>query len=121
MSTRTVRVDSSFDVLMRLHVDGEDSVRADYSAIAWRVLSADDATQYDAGGSLTVADVVFDTLQEDGRWAEDNTGYNFRHTIPHTVFGDVGEYVIEYTFTTTDGNEHIDVYFVAAVGATTSL
>lgn len=106
---------------MRLHVGGEDSTQADYSAIEWRVLNADDSTQYNAGGSLTVSSVVFDTMQTDGRWVEDDTGYNFRHTIAQTVLTAQGGYVIEYTFTTADSREHVEVYFVTAVGPTTEV
>ena len=54
--------------------------------------------------NLTVADVVFDTLQTDSRWSKDSTGYNFRWDAPASVFaeGD-GQYGIDFLFTPTSG------------------
>jgi hypothetical protein len=107
--------------MARVHVAGELITKADISSIAWRVLDASDETQYDAGGSLAVASVVFDEPQTDGRWVEDSTGYNFRHDVAHAVLDDVGSYLFVYTFTTTGGSQFIERVEVNAVGLSTSL
>ena len=60
--------------------------------------------------------VVFDTLQTDGRWSLDSTGYNFRHDIGTTTFTTGGEYVIQYTVTPSGGNAVIVPVSVSVKG-----
>jgi len=94
--------------------DGAAVVRADISSASYSVYLLDDqdadgraAVSGHAGVSLTVADVVFDTLQTDARWTVDATGYNFRHTIDVSVgaaFAVAGRrYLVEYQLTPAAG------------------
>ena len=59
------------------------------------------------GVSLTVANVIFDTLQTDERWTRDDTGYNFRHALDvstHAAFAEAGrDYLVEYRLTPVFG------------------
>ena len=60
------------------------------------------------GVALTVADLIYDTLQEDDLWGDkDETGYNFRHTVDisaNQAFEFVGRaYRVEFTLTPTSG------------------
>ena len=71
--------------------------------------------------SLTVADVVYDTLQTDARWTADSTGYNFRHDIAAAVFATGGHrYRIEYKFTPATGSVFWLVYEITAKSLRTS-
>jgi len=60
-------------------------------------------------GSLTVSDVIFNTLQTDDRWTEDDTGYNFRHTpiiSANEAFATAGKnYLVEYILTPVTGQK----------------
>ncbi len=118
---KTVRTNSTFSNLARIHADGENITQADLSSIAYVVLNADDGTTYNAGGSVTVSAAVFDTLQTDGRWTEDDTGYNFRHDVPHTIITAVGQYVFKYTFTLSGGSQFVTTAEVQAVNVTTPI
>ena len=57
--------------------------------------------------TLTVADVIFSTLQTDPMWTVDAIGYNFRHVLDvsaHPAFAIAGRrYLIEYQLTPTVG------------------
>jgi len=56
-------------------------------------------------GTLTVADVVFDTLQTDDRWTKDDQGYNFRWQAPADAFPNGNkQYRVEIAFTETGGS-----------------
>ena len=62
-------------------VTGSDAVaitQAAIASIAYAVYDLADTSAAVDSGTLTVADVVFDSLQTDARWTEDSTGYNFR-------------------------------------------
>ena len=68
--------------------DAAEIAQADISSIAYSVYGRDpdcEDTQTVVSGhdgvTLTVASVVFDTLQTDSRWTVDTTGYNFRFEI----------------------------------------
>lgn len=51
-----------------------------------------------------VAATVFDTLQTNNGWTQDDTGYNFRHAIDSAAFPTEGRvYEVVYTFTPTSG------------------
>lgn len=74
-----------------------------------------------AGTSLTVSDVVFDTLQTDARWTQDATGYNFRHTIAASVLAAPAHlYRAEYKFTPTSGEVFWVVAEILTLGVSTS-
>jgi len=59
--------------------------------------------------SLTVANVVYDTLQE---WDKDATGYNFAETLDNSLFTEAGDWGVRYTFVTTGGTDSVVWFFV---------
>jgi hypothetical protein len=63
------------------------------------------------GVALTVAGVIYNTLQTGGLWTLDAVGYNFRHEIDVTTseaFPKAGvEYQIRYELTPTAGQKSI--------------
>ena len=65
-----------------------------------------------ASASLTVSDVVFDTLQNDARWTEDTTGFNFRYEVPAAAFPAAGHHRVEFKFTPSTG----EVFFLTFEG-----
>ena len=105
--TGCVAEDSTFAVMLRLQVDGVNATQSVLSSITWKAWDERDTATAHASGTLTVSSVVFDTLQTDGRWSADATGYNFRHDITQATFTDPGRYLIEYTVTMTGGNSFI--------------
>ena len=105
--TGCVAEDSTFAVMLRLQVDGVNATQSVLSAITWKAWDEQNTGVVHASGTLTVSSVVFDTLQTDGRWTADSTGYNFRHDITQATFTDPGRYLIEYTVTMTGGNSFI--------------
>ena len=64
--------------------------------------------------ALTIANVVYDTLQTDEPWTYDDTGYNFRDTPPYSIFDAAGTWKVKYIFTTTGGTRSV-VWFVLNV------
>lgn len=100
--------------------DGDDILQADISSIAYTAYLLD-ASNPDArtaitghsAVSLTVADVIFDTLQTD----EYSSNFNFSHTPPigtTNLFTIAGrDYLIEYTITPTSGEKIIVRFRVA--------
>lgn len=86
---------------------GADVVRSDISTIRYTVYLLDDqnadsrtAVTGHADIALTVASVLFDTLQTDAIWTVDATGYNFRHVLDvsaQQAFAVAGQrYLVEY-------------------------
>lgn len=97
--------------------DAANITQSDISTGVYSVYLLDDqdsdsrtAVTGHAAVSLTVADVIFDTLQtEDDRWTEDSTGYNFRYTLDvssNEAFAIAGRnYLIEFTLTPASGQK----------------
>lgn len=94
--------------------DAANIVQADISTITYSIFLLDDqeadsrtAVAEHQDVDVAVADTIFDTLQTDGRWTEDATGYNFRHTVDvssNAAFAVAGRrYLIEYKLTPGSG------------------
>ncbi len=102
--------DGDVTEMARFQVNGANGTQADVTSIVRKIFnrSASNA-EVGSSASLTVADVVFDTLQEasaGGRWTKDSTGYNFKDRVPATKFADGGEtYRVEYLFTGSGGEK----------------
>ena len=79
-----------------------DIASIDYSIYLLEADEPDSRTVVEGhdGVSLTVGEVIFDTLQTDARWTRDTIGYNFRHTIDvstYMAFALAGrDYLVEY-------------------------
>lgn len=83
--------------------DGDAIQQADVSSIAYAVRDITDPSTTVASGSLTVASVVYDTLQTDD-WTVDSTGYNFMTTLSGTCFPSGDKiYRVEVVFTMASG------------------
>lgn len=96
--------------------DGEDIAQADFSTITYTTI--DRKTEIiSASGSLTIADVVFDTLQtSDARWTKNATGYNFAFTLPATALPTAGRlYEVDVEFTPTSGSAWATKYLIRTV------
>ena len=89
---------------------GADIVQADLSAVRYTVFLLDDqdpdsrtAVANHTDITLSVAQVIFDSLQLDPLWTVDEIGYNFRHVLdvsPHPAFSIAGRnYLVEYQLT----------------------
>ena len=94
--------------------DAEPVTIADVNSIEYAVYLLDDQDPDDrteveghADVTLTVADVLFNSLQTDSLWTVDATGYNFRHTpdiSTYPAFDVAGRrYLIEYRLTPAVG------------------
>lgn len=84
--------------------DGATIVQRDMDTIRRTIYNKATGELIQQGQPLTVADIVFDTLQTDDRWTADAIGYNFRDDIPAAKFADGdATYRIEYKFTPVDG------------------
>jgi hypothetical protein len=69
--------------------------------------------------SITVSDVIFDTLQTTALWTKDSTGFNFKHALPATAFPTGNNvYRVEYKFTPTAGAVFYVVFQVTAEATT---
>ena len=111
----TVFKNASATLLGRI-VDGDGNAiqQADLSSITYSVYLLDDSDPDAAtvvaghdGASLTIADVIFDTLQTGGIWDVDATGYNFKHILDvstNQAFAEAARnYQIRYELTPTSG------------------
>lgn len=91
--------------------DAANIVQADIASIARNVFIG--STLNSGPTALTVATVVFDTLQTDARWSVDSTGYNFRDDVGAAIFAAGSTlYRLEYAFTPASG-EVFQVVFEA--------
>lgn len=87
--------------------EGRFLQQADVSSITAKVYNLDvSETTVDTDlGSLTIANVILDTVDDSGEiWTPDDIGYNFRHQIADTVFVSPGStYRVEYKVTLVGG------------------
>lgn len=109
-----VNEDSAFSLMARVSADGSDVQQADVSSISWEVFNAETQASV-SSGSLTVSDVVFDTLQTNDLWSYDGSGYNFRHQVAQSVLTSPGRYRFEHLFTLSTGNAFFIEPFVVTV------
>lgn len=94
--------------------DGQPIVQADIASAKYIVYLLDDqdadartaVTGHD-DVSLTVSEVIFDSLQTGGLWTVDETGYNFRHGLDvsaNQAFTIAGRrFLVEHRLTPTSG------------------
>lgn len=83
---------------------GSAIVQADVSSIAYSVYDKSDTTTATTTGTLTVSDVIYNTLQTDSRWGKDATGYNFGWNVPASIFAAGNKtYRIEVKITPSSG------------------
>ena len=83
---------------------GSAIVQADVSSIAYSVYDKSDTSTATTTGTLTVGDVIYNTLQTDSRWGKDATGYNFGWNVPASIFAAGNKtYRIEVKITPSSG------------------
>lgn len=69
-----------------VQADGTLMTRSDFASLAYEIVDDDANGQVLASGSLTVADVVYDTAQTGGGWPAAWDGYNFAWPVASTIF-----------------------------------
>jgi hypothetical protein len=114
--------DSGFHLMARITIhDASNAQQADISSISLQVWDIDRDFQVGATENLTVANVVFDTLQTDARWTADSTGYNFRYTGTAAQVSKGGStYRYEFKITPASGEVYHIVFDVPTIELKTS-
>jgi hypothetical protein len=94
--------------------DGSLITQADVTSIAWNVVdeSAEPAASVDSG-SLTVADVIYDTAQSGDNWPYTD-GYNFAYQFPASKFPNANRnYCVQILVTPASGEVyHIGPFYL---------
>ncbi len=91
----------------------QSDVTGNYTVTVYRYNNSTPGTAVYTDSSVLVSSTIFDTLQTDGYWDVDATGYNFRHSF--VVGGSLPEfqggntYVAEYTIPLSSPTETIYV------------
>lgn len=112
--------DSGPTVLMRIVGQGGTNItQSDINTITYQVNnidSADSTTATASSTGLTVSSVVYNTLQRDALWKNedgeyiDDEGYNFKHALPASAFPVPSKlYHVKYRFTPASGEAWNDV------------
>ncbi len=111
--------DHSKELLGRVAgANAQPIAQADVSAIEYTIYALDSANEDDrtaveghTGEAVTIADVIYDTLQTDAKWSKDATGFNFAHEIDISsapAFAAAGvTYLVVYTFTPATGQPYV--------------
>lgn len=95
----SVFVGSSVTLLDRITgVDAANITQASVGTITYTIRENGSEV---ASESLTVSDVVFDSLSTGNGWTEDTTGWNFKWVVSGDNFASEGTYYIEIAITDT--------------------
>jgi hypothetical protein len=112
MLTITINEDSSCEYMARVQQGGTDITQAGITSISYKVFDTEDGSET-ATGTLTVSNVVYDSLQTDDRWSLDSNGYNFLHEPPASAFPEGGHtYQVEYLVTPASGQQWFEKFRV---------
>ena len=117
----TIYEDTGITCMSRILGDDASAItQATTSAITVAVFK-NTSTVATYTASLTVADVVFNSLQTDSRWDKDSTGYNWRYDVIASVFDDGdATYRLEFKFTPTSGSQYFVIFEIDTVEVFTS-
>ena len=98
--------DSGATLMARVKLESGYMQQSDITAINVRCSVKGAPGTITGNVNLTVADVVFDTLQTGWPWESDELGYNFRYSAPASFFpnGDT-RYLVEIKFSREDGGD----------------
>lgn len=87
--------------------------QASLTSVKYEVWDTATRTKVTAEQTLTIANVVFDTLQTSG-WSTDSTGYNFAVVLAGSNFPSNSTYQVEFKFTPASGETWIVPYVLTA-------
>jgi len=97
-------------------IDGNIIGQVNITGITFSVHELASGIEIVAPVALTVVNVVFNTLQNDGRWTKDSQGYNFLHEVAASVFSTSNiKYRVEYLFDPAAGEDYWAIFEVAVV------
>lgn len=109
-----VDLGDDFSILARIQIDRDNAkspvLQADLTSITRKVYLAGVLGDTD---TLTIADVIFDTIQTGTVWTKDTTGFNFKDALSHTLFAAAGEYRVQYTFVLTGSTQFVEWFYVS--------
>lgn len=97
--------------------DGAAILRAGITSITYTVydISQLSPTNIATGSPLTVANVIYDTLQTEDIWTADSTGYNFEYAVDADELPTGGGiYRFEFIVTPTSGQPIVVVFEIEA-------
>ena len=97
--------------------DAANITQVSLSSITYKVFKKGTTVNIAENSPLTIADVVFDTLQTDAVWTKDSTGYNFKVATDVLELPDGNQiYVFEFKFTPTTGQAFYVLFEINTLG-----